>query len=113
MNICNSLGFCASYNEATLYEVLATFASPPVIKPETFVQFLHDNADFNIYAIGGKRTFYYTGSIEIVTPVMVYNLSDVQILFHLNVNLLEKIIIFFKYIQRQRCKFRKQNNQII
>lgn len=43
INICNSLGFCASYKEATLYEASATFAAPPEIKPGTFVQFVHDN----------------------------------------------------------------------
>ncbi|GFT30242.1 hypothetical protein TNCV_3466971 [Trichonephila clavipes] len=40
--------FCASYKEATLYETSATFATPPEIKPGSFAQFVHDNADFNI-----------------------------------------------------------------
>lgn len=68
INICHSLGFCASYKEATLYEASATFASPPEIKPGSFIQFVHDNADFNINTIDGKGTFHYMGSIEIVTP---------------------------------------------
>ena len=33
INICHSLGFCASYKEATLYEASATFTAPPEIKP--------------------------------------------------------------------------------
>ncbi|GFX63292.1 hypothetical protein TNCV_3896162 [Trichonephila clavipes] len=40
--------FCASYKESTLYEASATFATPPEIKPGSFAQFVHDNADFNI-----------------------------------------------------------------
>ncbi|GFV11276.1 hypothetical protein TNCV_3723651 [Trichonephila clavipes] len=40
--------FCASYKEATLYEASAAFATPPEIKPGSFAQFVHDNADFNI-----------------------------------------------------------------
>ncbi|GFU23407.1 hypothetical protein TNCV_2369381 [Trichonephila clavipes] len=48
INICHSLGFCASYKEATLYEASTTFATPPEIKPGSFAQFVHDNADFNI-----------------------------------------------------------------
>lgn len=68
INICDSLGFCASYKEATLYEASATFTAPPEIKPGTFVQFVHDNADFNINTIDGKGTFHFMGSIEIVTP---------------------------------------------
>ncbi|GFX42924.1 hypothetical protein TNCV_5072881 [Trichonephila clavipes] len=40
--------FYASYKEATLYEASATFATPPEIKPGSFAQFVHDNADFNI-----------------------------------------------------------------
>ncbi|GFX15283.1 uncharacterized protein TNCV_3302131 [Trichonephila clavipes] len=48
INICHSLGFCASYKQATLYEASATFATPPEIKTGSFAQFVHDNADFNI-----------------------------------------------------------------
>ncbi|GFV33718.1 uncharacterized protein TNCV_4568331 [Trichonephila clavipes] len=48
INICHSLGFCASYKKATLYKASATFATPPEIKPGSFAQFVHDNADFNI-----------------------------------------------------------------
>ncbi|GFX17872.1 hypothetical protein TNCV_2293201 [Trichonephila clavipes] len=40
--------FCASYKEATLYEASATFATPSEIKPGSFAQIVHDNADFNI-----------------------------------------------------------------
>ncbi|GFS90820.1 uncharacterized protein TNCV_1004021 [Trichonephila clavipes] len=68
INICHSLDFCASYKEATLYEASATFAIPPEIKPSSFAQFVHDNADFNINTIDGKGTFHYMGSIEIITP---------------------------------------------
>ena len=68
INICHFLGFCASYKEATLYEASATFADLPEIKPVSFVQLVHDNADFKINTIDGKETFHYIGSIEIVTP---------------------------------------------
>ncbi|KAF2893226.1 hypothetical protein ILUMI_12945 [Ignelater luminosus] len=58
-------------NEKTIKAIvdrLATFASPPEIKPGTFVQFVHDNADFNIDTIDGKGMFHYMGTIEIATP---------------------------------------------
>ncbi|GFU97887.1 mariner Mos1 transposase [Trichonephila clavipes] len=61
-------GFCASFKDATLYEASATFATPPEIKPGSFAQFVHDNADFNINTIDGKCTFHYMRSIEIITP---------------------------------------------
>ncbi|GFY23388.1 hypothetical protein TNCV_3940841 [Trichonephila clavipes] len=51
--------FCASYKEATLYEASATFATPPEIKPGSFAQFVHDNADFNINTIDGKAPCDY------------------------------------------------------
>ncbi|GFV62593.1 hypothetical protein TNCV_2528181 [Trichonephila clavipes] len=60
--------FCASYKQATLYEASATFATPPEIKPGSFAQFVHDNADSNINTIDDKGTFHYMGSIEIIAP---------------------------------------------
>ncbi|GFX61258.1 hypothetical protein TNCV_3407321 [Trichonephila clavipes] len=69
INKCHSLGLFASYKEATLYEASTTCATtPPEIKPSSFAQFGHDNADFNISTIDGEGTFHYIGSIEIITP---------------------------------------------
>lgn len=68
IDICNALGFCGSYKEAKFYESSATFESPARLKEGTFVQFVHDKADFNVNTLDGKGTFHYLRSIEIVTP---------------------------------------------
>lgn len=68
IDICSNLGFCSPYKEAQLYEASAALQSETQIKPGTFVQFVCDNADFNVDTLDGKGTFHYMGSIEIITP---------------------------------------------
>lgn len=68
IDICSNLGFCSSYKEAQLYEASAALKTEIQINPGTFVQFVCDNADFNVDTLDGKGTFHYMGSIEIITP---------------------------------------------
>lgn len=69
LNILSSLGFCCSYDEALLFE--ASVVSAPnnaVIDPESFSQFVFNNADQNVNTIDGLHTFHAMGGIECVTP---------------------------------------------
>lgn len=38
------------------------------VKPESFLQFVFDNADFDVNTLDGKNTFHSMGGIQIVTP---------------------------------------------
>lgn len=68
IDICHALGFCTSYNEAQLYEASALFQDPAVLRDDTFVQFVFDNADFNTGTLTGEGIFHNLGGISIVTP---------------------------------------------
>lgn len=68
INICNYLGFCSSYYEATLYESSIMYQDPFSLKPGSFIQFVHDNADFDTNTIDGRNTFHYMGAIKVITP---------------------------------------------
>lgn len=63
-----SLGFCASYAEATTFEISAIMRPPLVIDPNSFSQFIFDNADFNSQTLDGYQTFHAMGGIQCVTP---------------------------------------------
>lgn len=65
--LCN-LGFCASYREALLFEASSLYHPEPDILPNSFSQFIFDNADFNINTLDGLNTFHSMGGIQCVTP---------------------------------------------
>lgn len=64
------LGFCASYNEAVLFESSAVTNSSSCEETldEKFIQFVFDNADFNVRTVDGFNTFHSMGGIMCVTP---------------------------------------------
>lgn len=68
----SSFGLCASYNDTMMYESAAVFnREPHILSPEsgTFVQYVADNADINVYTIDGHKTLHIImGSIQIITP---------------------------------------------
>lgn len=68
IDMCNHLGFCSSYSETQLYEISAVFQETLILKQGAFLQFVADNADFNIDTVDGKNTFHNLGCIEIITP---------------------------------------------
>lgn len=62
------LGYSASYHEAQLYEASAMKFNPFTVEPNTFVQFVADNSDYNTHNLTGRNTFHFMGMISIVTP---------------------------------------------
>ncbi|GFW45503.1 hypothetical protein TNCV_3244431 [Trichonephila clavipes] len=86
-----------------VYEASAIFATLPEIKPGSFAQFVHDNADFNISTINGKATFHYMRSIEIITPADSIQprllIKRLKTLPPESVSLLKKGIFLIKCIQ--------------
>lgn len=63
------LGLCSSYKEALRFE--ASIINDPTshtCQPETYVQYIFDNADHNTCTIDGKNTFHQMGCIKAATP---------------------------------------------
>ena len=77
VDILFSMGICASYNEARLYEASAMLQKQPLIHHDSFKQFVFDNADFNIQTMDGYGTFHSMGGIMCVTPGNSVELADV------------------------------------
>lgn len=63
------IGFSATYEETSRFES-SIIADPEIhtFNPESFVQFVYDNADHNTATIDGKGTFHAMGGVKIVTP---------------------------------------------
>ncbi|KYN29867.1 hypothetical protein ALC57_00676 [Trachymyrmex cornetzi] len=68
IDILNHLGVCCSYAEACHYQDCTTLNCQLRFKPETFCQFVFDNADFNTNTIDGANTFHSMGGIRVITP---------------------------------------------
>lgn len=68
ISIFNSLGNSCSYNEVRRYEASVTMQKELKIDIDAFVQFVYDNADFNVDTLDGKFTFHNLGGIMIITP---------------------------------------------
>ncbi|GBP49291.1 hypothetical protein EVAR_102234_1 [Eumeta japonica] len=62
-------GLCSSYKETLRFE--ASIIKDPAnhtFSPDSYVQFIYDNADHNTCTIDGKNTFHAMGGIMVVTP---------------------------------------------
>jgi len=68
VDVLNSMGVCASYYEARRYEASAMATAPPTLQSDSFIQFVFDNADFNVRTMTGHGTFHSMGGIMCVTP---------------------------------------------
>ena len=68
IDVLNSLGVCASYNEAQRYEAAVMVDGKLTLSTDCLIQFVFDNADFNINSLDGKGTFHSMGGIMCVTP---------------------------------------------
>lgn len=74
LNLLSSLGLCASYNEANVFE------SSCLLNPERenictsgcFGQYVFDNVDHNVITIDGKGTLHAMAGIECFTPAPKY-----------------------------------------
>lgn len=77
IQLLHRLGLCASYEGTILYEKSAVMSSTPIVQPSenSFIQFVIDNADYDVRTIDGKNTFHYTGAIECITPDSSVELS--------------------------------------
>ena len=64
-----NIGICASYSETVRFET--SIVSDPenlTLLPDSYLQFVFDNADHNTATIDGKNTFHCMGGIMCVTP---------------------------------------------
>lgn len=64
INILSSLGFCSTYYEALLFEASSISHPQPDILPDSFTQFVFDNADFNVNTLDGLHTFHSMDGIQ-------------------------------------------------
>lgn len=65
----SNLGLCSSYKDTLRFE--ASIIKDPanhIVSPDSYVQFVFDNADHNTCTIDGKNTFHAMGGITVVTP---------------------------------------------
>lgn len=65
----SNLGLCSSYKETLRFE--ASIINDPAnhsCSPDSYIQFIYDNADHNTCTIDGKNTFHAMGGIMAVTP---------------------------------------------
>ncbi|GBM54505.1 hypothetical protein AVEN_228118-1, partial [Araneus ventricosus] len=69
INFLSSLGFSCTYTDASVLE-LSTILQPrkPTTQKNAFLQFIFDNADFNVNTLDGLGTFHAMGGIMAVTP---------------------------------------------
>ena len=58
IDILSQVGVCGTYTEAQRYESSSLQSSPPTIHPDAFIQFVFDNADFNVKTLDGFGTFH-------------------------------------------------------
>ena len=61
IQVLNNLGFSANYKEVRKFEALCVTRPPPRIIPNSFAQFVFDNADWNSNTLDGKGTFHVMG----------------------------------------------------
>lgn len=76
LNILSSLGLCAPYAEAALFQVSALLHPDTESQTDLFTQFVYDNADVNICTIDGFNTFHSMGGIQCFTPSPSFSTSD-------------------------------------
>lgn len=66
--MCHAMGFSVSYNVVRTYEISAALQGDIELKEDAFIQFVSDNADWNVETLDGKGTFHSLGGCEIITP---------------------------------------------
>lgn len=68
IDVLSSLGFSSSYENVSSYEATSITRPQRQVKDTDFIQFVYDNADFNINTLDGHDTFHCMGGIQCVTP---------------------------------------------
>lgn len=72
--MCN-LGICAPYREVLNYEKSVTSQDSTKIE-DGYVEFVYDNADYNVHTLDGHDTFHVMGGIACVTPKSALKVED-------------------------------------
>lgn len=60
----HELDFCCSYDEVRMFEVSCINHPQSIVHPDTFSQFVFDNADVNVDTLDGSNTFHAMGGIQ-------------------------------------------------
>ena len=68
IDMLSNIGLCASYSEVTNYEASITTNAQAMVDKGAYIQFVFDNADYNVSTLDGHRTFHAMGGIKCVTP---------------------------------------------
>lgn len=68
IDILSNLGFCSAYREVLNYEASVTVNSSTEVGPHSYIQFVLDNADYNVATIDGYKTFHSMEGIMSVMP---------------------------------------------
>ena len=68
IDMLSNIRLCASYSEVTNYEAPLTTNAQFTVDKGAYIQFVFDNADYNVSTLDGHRTFYAMGGIKCVTP---------------------------------------------
>ena len=68
IDLINAMGLCATYHEALRYESSAANSAEYKVAMDAFVQFVFDNADYNVRTLDGHNTFHGMGGVMCVTP---------------------------------------------
>jgi hypothetical protein len=65
----HKFGMCCSYDEVRRYQAsLLAVESPFPDNEEAFVQFVFDNADWNVSSLDGNKSFHSMGGLKCTTP---------------------------------------------
>ena len=64
----SKLEMCATNSEAINFESSVAQNAPPSVNDEAYVQFVFDNADYNVKTLDGHGTFHAMGGINCITP---------------------------------------------
>lgn len=69
VDMLHTFGMCCSYDEARRYQASLLAAGTPFPNnEEAFVQFVFDNADWNVSSLDGKKSFHSMGGLKCTTP---------------------------------------------
>lgn len=69
IDILHTFGMCCSYDEARRYQASLLAAETPFPdNEEAFVQFVFDNADWNVSSLDGNKSFHSMGGLKCTTP---------------------------------------------
>ncbi|CAG4984765.1 unnamed protein product [Parnassius apollo] len=69
------MGLSASYYDAQRLELSTIHHTEEPIPIGTFIQFVFDNADFNVSTLDGRNTFHSMGGIKCITPTNTLHAS--------------------------------------